>query len=117
MLLVGLTATAQEFYKGADVGWMTEMESKGHKWYNAEGKETEYLQLMKEYGINAVRLRVWVDPAKHDNWCNLDDVIGRRSVPKSWAWKSCWIFITATGGAILPSSLSLLPGWDIPTSR
>ena len=74
-MLMGLTATAQEFYKGADVGWMTEMESRGHKWYNAEGKETECLQLMKEYDINAVRLRVWVDPSKHGNWCNLDDVI------------------------------------------
>ena len=74
-MLMGLTATAQEFYRGADVGWMTEMESRGHKWYNAEGKETECLQLMKEYDINAVRLRVWVDPSKHGNWCNLDDVI------------------------------------------
>ncbi len=74
-MLMGLTATAQDFYKGADVGWMTEMESRGHKWYNAEGKETECLQLMKEYDINAVRLRVWVDPSKHGNWCNLDDVI------------------------------------------
>lgn len=70
-----LTAFAQEFYKGADMGWMTEYESKGFKWYNAQGQEQELLSLLKDYDINAVRLRVWVDPSKHDNWCNLEDVL------------------------------------------
>ena len=46
------------FYKGADMGWLTEMESKGHKFYNADGEEREGTALMKEYGMNAVRLRV-----------------------------------------------------------
>ena len=64
-----------DFYKGADISWVTEMESKGHKFYNAASKETECTALMKEYGMNAIRLRVWVDPSKHDNWCNKEDVL------------------------------------------
>ena len=64
-----------EFYKGADISWATEMESKGHKFYNNKGQERECTALMKEYGMNAVRLRVWVDPSKHDNWCNKADVL------------------------------------------
>ena len=62
------------FYKGADISWVTELESKGQKFYNANGQERECTALMKEYGMNAIRLRVWVDPSKHDNWCNKEDV-------------------------------------------
>ena len=63
------------FYKGADISWVTELESKGQKFYNANGQERECTALMKEYGMNAIRLRVWVDPSKHDNWCNKEDVL------------------------------------------
>ena len=64
-----------DFYKGADISWVTELESKGHQFYNAAGKRTECTALMKEYGMNAIRLRVWVDPSAHDNWCNKEDVL------------------------------------------
>ena len=63
------------FYKGADISWVTELESKGQKFYNANGEERECTALMKEYGMNAIRLRVWVDPSKHDNWCNQEDLL------------------------------------------
>ena len=64
-----------DFYKGADISWVTELELKGHKFYNANGDERECTALMKEYGMNAIRLRVWVDPSKHDNWCNKEDLL------------------------------------------
>ena len=64
-----------EFYKGADISWITELESEGHKFYNNSGQERECTALMKEYGMNAVRLRVWVNPSKHGNWCNKEDVL------------------------------------------
>ena len=64
-----------EFFKGADISWLTEMESKGHKFYNVNGQERECTALMKEYDMNAVRLRVWVDPSKHNNWCNKEDLL------------------------------------------
>ena len=64
-----------EFYKGADISWVTELESEGHKFYNNSEQERECTALMKEYGMNAVRLRVWVDPSKHGNWCNKEDVL------------------------------------------
>ena len=61
------------FAKGADVSWLTEMEKSGSKFYNADGKETECMHLLRELGMNAIRLRVWVDPS--DGWCNPDDVL------------------------------------------
>ena len=62
-----------EFWLGADISWATEMEARGQKLYNAEGQEMECTALMKDLGLNAVRLRVWVDPSAHGNWCSKED--------------------------------------------
>ena len=61
------------FAKGADVSWLTEMENSGVKFYDAEGKETECMHLLRNLGTNSIRLRVWVNPA--DGWCNKNDVL------------------------------------------
>jgi arabinogalactan endo-1,4-beta-galactosidase len=61
------------FAKGADVSWLTEMESKGILFYNTDGKATECMALLKSAGMNSIRLRVWVDPT--DGWCNKTDVL------------------------------------------
>jgi len=63
------------FAKGADVSWLTEMESAGRKFYNAKGEEMECMTLLKSLGINSIRLRVWVNPVEHGNWCNKADVV------------------------------------------
>ena len=64
-----------DFWLGADISWITEMEANGHKFYNENGEERECTALMKEMGLNAVRLRVWVDPSAHGNWCNKEDLL------------------------------------------
>ena len=61
------------FAKGADIGWVTEMEAKGYKFYDASGKETECTALMKSLGLNSVRYRVWVNPSAGYN--NKADVL------------------------------------------
>lgn len=53
-----------EFVRGADISWYTEMEADGKKFYTAEGVETPCPQLMRAIGMNAVRLRVWVNPQR-----------------------------------------------------
>lgn len=65
----------RDFAKGADVSWATEMESQGHVFKDLAGEERECMALMKEYGLNAIRLRVWVDPGEHGNWCNTEDLV------------------------------------------
>lgn len=59
--------------KGADISWITEMESAGKKFYTTNGVEKDPVLLMKELGLNAIRLRVWVNPEK--GWNGLQDVI------------------------------------------
>ena len=64
---------ARTFAKGADISWVTWMEARGFKFYNAAGQERECTALLRETGADAVRLRVWVDPA--DGWCGKEDVV------------------------------------------
>ena len=70
-----LQLKAENFTLGADISWCTEMEARGQKIYNYLGEEREATALMKEMGMDAVRLRVWVDPAEHGNYCNAADVL------------------------------------------
>lgn len=76
MLLFVLPTLAQEnepFWLGADISGTTELESRGIQLTNVAGEPRENTQLMKELGLNAVRLRVWVNPK--GGFCNADDVL------------------------------------------
>lgn len=68
-----VVADTTVFAKGADISWVTEMESKGIKFYNKNGVATECFALMKEIGMNSIRIRVWVNPAS--KWNSAADVI------------------------------------------
>lgn len=57
------TPTISAFAKGADVGWLPQMEATGYKFYDTDGKQKDCLQLLKDRGINTIRLRVWVNPS------------------------------------------------------
>jgi arabinogalactan endo-1,4-beta-galactosidase len=64
---------SSSFIKGADVSWLTQMEASNYKFYNSSGTQQDCMQILKDKGINAIRLRVWVNPA--DGWCNTADLI------------------------------------------
>lgn len=51
------------FSNGADVSWLPQMEATGYKFYDVDGAEKDCLQLLKDRGINTIRLRVWVNPS------------------------------------------------------
>ncbi len=62
------------FAKGADVSWITQMESEGLTFNNKAGVATECMSLLKsDCNVDAIRLRVWVNPAS--GWNNTDDVL------------------------------------------
>jgi arabinogalactan endo-1,4-beta-galactosidase len=63
----------QPLIKGADISWISEMEAAGKKFYTTNGVERDPVLLMKDLGMNAIRLRVWVNPA--NGWNGLEDVI------------------------------------------
>lgn len=55
------TRANEPFWLGADISWTPELESRGIVNYTADGKAMENTSLMKELGLNAIRLRVWVN--------------------------------------------------------
>lgn len=77
--LLGLSTTlmaqqpADHFWLGADISGTTELEHQGVQLYNTLGQPRENTQLMKDYGLDAVRLRVWVNPK--DGFCSPEDVL------------------------------------------
>ena len=65
LLAVSSVCAAQQkdFVKGADVGFLTGQERQGVKFHDRQGKERECLELLKnDYGLSAIRMRVWVNP-------------------------------------------------------
>lgn len=68
-------APSTTFVKGADISWVTEMEANGKTFKDANGSVKDCFTLMKELGLNAIRLRVWVNPI--DSYCGLDDVLAK----------------------------------------
>ncbi|OQQ04920.1 arabinogalactan endo-1,4-beta-galactosidase [Vibrio splendidus] len=62
------------FIKGADISWITQMEDSGYEFYNDWGYRQDVLSILRDHGMNAVRLRVWVNPSD-GYYSSLDDVI------------------------------------------
>ncbi|HBK84146.1 MAG TPA: hypothetical protein DDZ41_11235, partial [Flavobacterium sp.] len=71
--------------KGVDIGWMTEMEANGFTWKDNKGITKPLIPLLKEYNIDAVRLRVWVNPSVSgaNGWCDIKDVVSKAILAKN----------------------------------
>ena len=68
------------FTKGADISWITQMEDSGYEFYNDWGYRQDVLSILRDHGMNAVRLRVWVNP-NDGYYSSLNDVI----IKAQWA--------------------------------
>jgi beta-galactosidase len=70
------------FWLGADISGTTDLEARKVQLFNAKGEPRECTELMHELGLNAVRLRVWVNPK--DGLCNKEDVVKMALRAKKW---------------------------------
>lgn len=101
--------TTPAFACGADVSWLSEMEHDGKTFKKADGTTADLFAVLKDCGINAIRLRVWVDPP--GGWSGKADMLnlatraaraglalmvdfhysdffadpGRQTIPSAWA--------------------------------
>ncbi len=73
---------SSRFVLGADLSWASEMETNGLKFYTAQGVQQDVFPLMKSLGMNAVRLRVWVNPAD-TRYNTIQDVIAKAQRAKT----------------------------------
>lgn len=53
---------------GADISFLPELENKGMKFYDLDGKEKDAIKILKAHGLNYVRLRIFNDPARDSGY-------------------------------------------------
>jgi arabinogalactan endo-1,4-beta-galactosidase len=71
-----LARGAASFADGADASWYTQMvHDAGYVFRTQQGSPRPCLNVLQSVGINAVRLRVWLNPA--DGWCGQADVVAK----------------------------------------
>ncbi|MBO9703369.1 MAG: glycosyl hydrolase 53 family protein [Sporocytophaga sp.] len=70
--------------RGADVGWLSQMENSGRTWRDSNGIQRDLFDILDDYCINSIRLRVWVNPA--NGWNGKQDVINvaKRAAAKGY---------------------------------
>ena len=55
-------ANGSEFVRGADVSMLKQLEESGAKFYDQNNKKTDVLTILKDNGVNWIRIRTWVNP-------------------------------------------------------
>src|SRR5262249_24438540 len=55
--------------------WLPQMEANGYTFYDSSGVQRDLLTILKGYGINAIRLRTWVNPSgdPSNGHCSIDE--------------------------------------------
>lgn len=90
LLFVNCQKQTQEdvltFAKGADISWLPQMEASGYIFYNEHGDKEDCFKILKDHGINAIRLRTWVNPSDniHSGHCSKDETVAMALRAKQW---------------------------------
>ena len=71
------------FWLGADISGTLQLEHRGTQLRNVKGEPRENTALMHELGLNAIRLRVWVNPSQGE-FCSPHDVLVMARRAKDW---------------------------------
>ncbi|NUU78310.1 glycosyl hydrolase 53 family protein [Paenibacillus xylanilyticus] len=65
----------EDFIRGVDISTLTAIEDNGGKYLDSNGVERDLLDILKDRGVNYVRLRLWNDPQKSGGYNDKADVI------------------------------------------
>lgn len=80
------TKSSYSFAKGADISWLPQMEATGYKFYNDNGVQEDCFKILKDHGINSIRLRTWVNPSNdpQSGHCSKEETIAMAVRAKQW---------------------------------
>lgn len=56
---------AEDFIRGFDASMVSALEENGVKYYTEKGNEIDIFELLKNNGVNWIRLRLWVNPSNY----------------------------------------------------
>ena len=97
-LLIFTSCPAQEklskrftgsFVKGADISWLPQMEQSGFVFYNHAGKKQDCMRILKDHGINTIRLRTWVHPStdRISGHCSTEETVQMAARAQQWGMR------------------------------
>ena len=77
------------FAKGADISWLPQMEATGYVFYDDNGKEEDCFKILQDHGINAIRLRTFVNPSddRASGHCRTDETVQMALRAQRWGMK------------------------------
>jgi arabinogalactan endo-1,4-beta-galactosidase len=77
------------FAKGADISWLPQMEATGYQFYNDQGNKEDCFSILKNHGINSIRLRTFVNPSddKASGHCSKAETVAMAVRAKSWGMR------------------------------
>jgi arabinogalactan endo-1,4-beta-galactosidase len=80
---------ADSLAKGADISWLPQMEATGYKFYSDQGKEEDCFKILKDHGINSIRLRTFVNPSddKASGHCSKEETVAMAVRAQKWGMK------------------------------
>lgn len=80
---------ANAFAKGADISWLPQMEATGYKFYSDNGTEEDCFKILKDHGINSIRLRTFVNPSddKASGHCSKNETVAMAVRAQKWGMK------------------------------
>ncbi|UEG52436.1 arabinogalactan endo-1,4-beta-galactosidase [Mucilaginibacter daejeonensis] len=86
---LAITNQNNAFAKGADISWLPQMEATGFKFYDNDGKPQDCFKILKDKGINTIRLRTWVNPNddKASGHCSKDETVAMAVRAKKWGMR------------------------------
>ena len=81
--------TNSPFAKGADISWLPQMEATGYKFYSDNGQEEDCFKILKDHGINSIRLRTFVNPSddQASGHCSKDETVAMAVRAQKWGMK------------------------------
>src|SRR4051812_37218554 len=84
-----VSTQSKNFAKGADISWLPQMEATGFKFYNAKGVQEDCFKILKDNGINTIRLRTWVNPSNdpRSGHCSKNETAAMAVRAKKWGMR------------------------------
>jgi arabinogalactan endo-1,4-beta-galactosidase len=77
------------FAKGADNSWLPQMETTGYKFFSDNGVEEDCFKILKDHGINSIRLRTFVNPStdRASGHCSKAETVAMAVRAKQWGMR------------------------------
>jgi arabinogalactan endo-1,4-beta-galactosidase len=82
-------STSNSLAKGADISWLPQMEATGYKFYGVKGNQEDCFKILKDHGINSIRLRTFVNPSddKASGHCSKDETVAMAVRAQKWGMR------------------------------